>query len=225
MTAGPFAYISTIAGVREVALTGTADLDYWRIRLEGEGLSPFEENGRASLLLTAIASKFRGIPFRELSISVRVGDGGEAFLVQAFNSSRLLAYAEQALFQTPYRLAQLTVDETIPARVEMAGGGRVLFSARMAGKTAPHREASPLYEGPIYLPGGRSVFYARLSGAARIYSFDAPDTILIEPRANEDGLARLVESNFRGKEWLVRAGAIHARSKTYQKNRRLGRTG
>jgi hypothetical protein len=127
--------------------------------------------------------------------------------------------AERIFFQTPYHLAQLTVDETIPARMEMAGDGRVLFSACMAARNAPDREESPLFEGPIYLPGGRNVFYARLSGAARIYSFDALDMVVFEPRANVAVFAQMVESNFRGQGWMVRAGAVHARSRTYQKDR------
>ena len=105
-------YISTITDVREVALAGTADLAYWRERLRGEGLAPLDDDGRASLLLTAIESKFRGIPFRELSISVLLPGGG-AFLAHAFNSSRLLAFAERMDMQD---LRFLAVSVTIQAQ-------------------------------------------------------------------------------------------------------------
>src|SRR5690606_28624144 len=91
----PADYITTITDVREVALWATADLGYWRERLRDEDLLPFDDGGRAALLLTAIDSKFRGISFRELSISVLVGDGRSAFLAHAFSSSRLLAFAER----------------------------------------------------------------------------------------------------------------------------------
>ncbi|RIK14702.1 MAG: hypothetical protein DCC51_15530, partial [Anaerolineae bacterium] len=116
------AYISTITGVREVALTGTADLASWSARLRAMNLVPYNDNGRASLLLTAIEARFRGIPFREMSISVVVSDDGGAnvggaYLAHAFNSSRLLAFAERAFFRTPYHLAVLTATEQLPARI------------------------------------------------------------------------------------------------------------
>jgi hypothetical protein len=217
----PNRFLSTITGVREVALSGTADLPFWRDRLQPEGLAPFVEDGRASLLLTAIESKFRGIPFRELSISIRVSDkggatSGGAFLAHAFNSSRLLALAERVFFRTPYHLANLTVDEN-PTGMAVSVDGRTLFSARMAGKATPAREENALFDGPIYLPGGTKLFYARLSGASGIYHFDSLDTITIDPHATNTIFAQLIESNFRGEAWLVRAGAVHARSKTYRR--------
>lgn len=212
---GSIDYISTITDVREVALSGTADLDYWRERLRGAGLVPYDDDGRASLLLTALESKFRGIPFRELSISVRVGDGDEAYLAHAFNSSRLLAYAERVFFQTPYRLAGLAVDERIPAHMTLSLHGRPLFSARMAAGSMPARSEEPLWEGAIYLPGGEKVFYARLSGAADIYPFTRQDLVDIRPHPEVAIFSQLIESNFAGKEWMVRAGAVHARSVTY----------
>lgn len=215
----PITYISTITDVREVALIGTADLDYWRERLRNEGLEPFDDDGHASLLLTAIGSKFRGIPFRELSISVLVGDGSAAFLAYAFNSSRLLAFAERTFFQTPYEPAGLTVDERVPAQMSVSVGRRTVFSARMAGQGAPGREADALFEGPIYLPGGHSVFYARLSGAGHIYRFDPADTVTINSDGNHAIFDQLIESDFRGKEWLARDGAVHARSRTFKANR------
>jgi hypothetical protein len=217
-------YISTITNVREVALMGAADLPYWRDRLQPEGLTPFVEDGRAALLLTAIESKFRGIPFRELSVSIRVSDedgaaSGGAFLAYAFNSSRLLSLAERILFQTPYHLADLTVDENMPASMAVSVEGRTLFSARMTSSATLAQEENSLFEGPIYLPGGTSLFYARLSGASRIYHFDLLDTVTINPRENDTIFAQLIESNFRGKAWLLRAGAVHVRSKTYRRER------
>ena len=216
-------FISTVTDVREVALAATAELAYWRGKLRAERLVPYEDDGRASLLLTAIESKFRGIPFRELSISVLVSnDGGAtpagAYLAHAYNSSRLLAFAEQIFFQTPYHLAQLTMDERIPARIGMSRDERVLFSARMGDRTAPDGEEDALFDGPIYLPGGRQVFYARLSGRGQRYAFDAADQMTIERSPNDPIFGQLIDSDVKGREWLVRAGAIHARSKTYRRD-------
>ena len=215
-------FISAITGVREVALAATADLAYWRGKLRSEALVPYDDDGRASLLLTAIAAKFRGIPFRELSISVLVSDDGGAtpagaYLAHAYNSSRLLAFAERVLFQTPYHLAQLTMDERLPARMSVSRGERVLFSAQMSDKATPGREEDALFDGPIYLPGGRQVFYARLSGRGQRYAFDAADQMTIQRSPDDPIFGQLLDSDIKGKEWLVRAGAIHARSKTYRR--------
>lgn len=213
---GEPAYISTITGVREVALAGTAGLVYWREQLQAEGLVPLEEDGRASLLLTAIEAKFRGITFRELSISVLLEDGG-AFLAHAFNSSRLLAFAERAFFQTPYHLARLDVDEQLPARMGVAQNGRDLFVARMGSERPPTRREDAVFDGPIYLPGGRKVFFARLSGEGGIFPFDATDSVTMAPGSPETIFSQLLDSGFAGKEWLVRDGAVHARTKTYER--------
>lgn len=217
MTQGnaPPAYITTITDVREVALWATADPDYWREQLRGENLTPFDDGGRAALLLTTIDSKFRGISFRELSISVLVGDGRSAFLVHAFSSSRLLAFAERMLFQTPYQPAQIEMDERIPARMVAAVGGETVFSAHMGARGESGEPADELFEGPIYLPGGRKVFYARLSGAGVRYPFTGDDALEMRPTPAAPVFAHLVESGFAGRAWFVRAGAVHARSNTY----------
>lgn len=213
----PITYISTITAVREVALSGAADLLYWRDQLRPARLVPYDDNGRASLLLTAIESRFRGIPFRELSIAVRVGDGGDAYLAHAFNSSRLLAFAERAFFRTPYHLAELTVDEQIPAQLGVLVGNRALINAQMGPKGAPARREDAVFDGPIYLPGGKDVFFARLSGAADIYLFDPGDTVTFGPQSDVSIITQLTESGFTGTEWLVRSDAVHARSKTFKR--------
>lgn len=206
------AYISTITDVREVALRGTAGLAYWRDCLQREELVPYDEDGRAVLLVTAIESKFRGIPFREMSVSVVLRDGS-AFLVHAFNSSRLLAFAERAFFQTPYHLARLDMDERLPAWMAVEGGAA--FSARMGNRSEPGEPADELFEGAIYLPGGRKMFHARLSGAGVRYPFAADDVLDLRPRPDTPVFTRLVESGFAGQAWLLRAGAVHTRSKTF----------
>ncbi len=211
-------YISTINDVREVALAGTADLVYWRRQVQEEDLTLLDQDGRASLLLTAIEAKFRGIPFRELSISVLLADGG-AFLAHAFNSSRLLAFAERAFFQTPYHLADLTLNEQYPARMAASKAGHTLFTASMGGLRPPQSEQDVVFEGPIYLPDRGLVFYARLSGTAAIYPYEATDTVTFGPRLDEKTVifSQLRRSGFAGREWLVRSGAVHARSKTFKR--------
>lgn len=211
----PITYISTITAVREVALSGAADLLYWRDQLRPARLVPYDDNGRASLLLTAIESRFRGIPFRELSIAVRVGDGGDAYLAHAFNSSRLLAWAERVFFQTPYHLAELAVAERAPAGFSVAAEGQTLFSASMSADVAAAPASETVWQGAIYLPGGGKVFYARLSGPAAVYPWGQADRLTINPPPGENIFRRLVESGFAGREWLVRPAGVHARSRTF----------
>ncbi len=99
----------------------------------------------------------------------------------------------------------------------VSAGSRRLFSARMGARRAPERHEDVVFEGPIYLPGGEKVFFARLSGAADVFAFDSTDLLTIEPGPGTTIFSRLLESGFTGREWLVRAGAVHARSRSYQK--------
>jgi len=211
------AWAAVIAPVREVILAGTADLAHWREQLRPEGLQPAEEAGRAALLITAMAAKFNGLPFRELTIAVQVVEGGGAFLVQAFNSSRLLGWAERWLFRTPYGHAAIELGERAPGHMRVAPGQTTALAARM-GPGATGEQRAEVFAGPIYLPGdgrGRGeMFTARLEGTATIIPFDpARDTLTIDP-AGGPVFSHLVASGFRGQEWRLRGAAIHARSRT-----------
>jgi hypothetical protein len=216
-------YLSTISGVREVALRGAADLAFWRAQLQAAQLEPYDEQGRASLLLTAIDARFRGIPFRELSIAVLVGDGQAGYLAHAFNSSRLLAWAERVFFQTPYHLADLAVNERPPAGFSVSANGQTLMSARLRANAPAARQGDELWEGTLYLPGGQKLYRARLSGPATLYTGDPVDTLTIQPPSGDNILRQLVESGFEGREWLVRPAGAHARSRTFRRERSRAR--
>jgi len=94
-------------GRHQFSLVGGADLAWWTEHLLGEGLFPAVSAGRAQILISGIDSKFMALPFRELVIAAFTTctagsdqrDG--AFLLQAFNSSRLLAWSERTFFSTP----------------------------------------------------------------------------------------------------------------------------
>src|SRR5262245_27736743 len=111
----PIKWVAELAQVREVSLLGTADLAFWKDRLRKESLVPAEKDGKAQLLIVAADSKFMGFRFRELSFSVLVSRPEEglpraaAFLVHAFNSSRLFAFSERVFFSTPYRHGDVRV--------------------------------------------------------------------------------------------------------------------
>jgi hypothetical protein len=219
------AYIATIAPVREVILAGTADLAYWQKRLAPLGLFPHDDGGRAAVTISAIAGRFRGLPFREVSVAVVAGeqDDGRAdaiYLIGAFNSSRPLAWSERTFFRTPYQLAGIRLSQSPAVGAAVTVAGQVVYRAeKRAAPAEPLRREAQEWQGRIYLPPNgarRELFYARLAGPTEVYPFDAADTLTIQPRG--DGVWQwLVESGFGGQEWRVRAAAVHARSRTIRR--------
>jgi len=216
-------YVAVVAPVREVILAGTADLAYWRERLRGEGLHPHGGAGKAGLLISAVASTFRGLPFREFSISVAVSERPNGathdgfYLAHAYNSSRLLAFAERAFFQTPYYPADIRLAAGAPVTVDVRVGGAPVYAAAMATGLGAVRSEDQDWEGRIYLPrrgGERRLFYARLAGPTGVYPFTTADTLAIRPGPDDAALRELAVSGFGGQEWRVRTAATHSRSKT-----------
>jgi len=84
-------YDVEVSPVREVSLFATADWEFWRRRLEPEGVTPAAVDGRAELIIAGASARFKGIRFRELSFSVALcrtpgGPSRDAlFMVRAFN--------------------------------------------------------------------------------------------------------------------------------------------
>lgn len=231
-------WAATLSGVREVSLLGTADLAFWAARLRPQGLAPAAHEGRARVMLIAAKAKFAGVRFRELSVSVfarREGPDGPregAFLVRAFNSSRLFVFSERVFFSTPYEHGHVRVVARTPASIELVRpDGAVAFRAAMAG-AGTTREAAKQgdggWEGPVFLPGkvGRNgdlaagrgkLFFARLSGHTSTYPFVVGcDSLGIHPGSTDGVLADLLASGFIADHWEVRADARHAKSKTYR---------
>ncbi|MFO0811281.1 MAG: hypothetical protein U0746_21845 [Gemmataceae bacterium] len=230
-------YDVEIANVREVSLVGTADLAYWADRLRPAGLHPTVADGRALLLLVAVAARFNGIPFHELSVSVFLsrevgGPGRDAgYLVHAYNSIRFFAWVERTFFRTPYYPASLEVACGPPASFRVSRGGATLLAASMASGRQPTRDGDEYWEAPIYLPGrGREadasrLFHAKLSGRTQTYPFEAgKDVLKLAPESGEPVVALLAESHFAGKEWVVRANATHGKSKTVAREMASGVT-
>lgn len=225
-------YDVQVSNVREVTLRGSADLDFWKKRLVQEGLFPTNASGRANLMICAADARFMGFNFRELSISVLVSrrDGRTehdgAFLAYAFNSIRFFAFVERTLFRTPYHHAGVRVDVGLPALVEITRGGQSLLRMEMSRNEAasarqPSRDEIDGFEGPIFLPGappgkpnqGR-LFFGQLHGQTQAYPFLPTDSVVLQPTADCPVLQWLVDSNFRGEEWLIRRDATHGKSKT-----------
>ena len=227
-------YVAQLAGVGEVSLLGTADSRFWSEELAKQNLCPTERAGRAQLLLSAIDSKFRGIRFQELCISVLAyrhvrgvrRDG--LYLAQAFNSSRLFALVERMWFSTPYQHGKVQVDLPLPAAIELVKDRKTAFRAEM-GADASALSRRPLasgddgWEGPIFLPGKDSrpnarhkMFFAKIAGRTETYPYlQSCDMLTIVPSPGTPILRALVASGFCAQQWIIRESATHARSKTF----------
>ena len=229
-------WAAELAHVREVSLLGTADLAFWKDRLLKEELLPAESDGRAQLLIIAADSKFMGVQFRELSFCVSVSrpdDGTRqdaAYLVRAFNSCRFFAFCERVFFSTPYYHGDVRVSASLPTAMHLVKNGEVVFAAEMGAALPglgrePSRCGEDGWDGPVFLPQGRrrggrqgKLFVARLRGYTRTYAFlPGTDSVAIKASPDSEVLQALRDSHFVAKEWIIRADATHAKSKTYKR--------
>jgi hypothetical protein len=227
-------YVAELKHVREVALVGTADLAFWKDRLRPAGLHPTEIGGGAQIMISAIESRFLGVAFREATISVslsrhRGGSGrGGVFLARAFNSSRCFAFVERACFSSPYLHGSLRIDARLPASIEVSRDDEIALMTRMADVPgrSPSRSGDEDWRGPVFLPSKRGQgagscksFPARVSGATLTYPFSpSEDLVTIRPSRDDTALRSLVESNFAGREWVLREDGSHAKGKTAAMN-------
>ena len=217
--------------VREVSLLGTADLEFWKRWLQNDDLVPLADGGKAQILIIAADSKYMGMPFRELSFSVLVSDTQKdvdaAYLIHAFNSSRLLAFCEQVLFSTPYSHGNVRVSTFQPVSVELRTKAGCLFHAELqTGQREPHCPEEVGWECRIYLPSHRGarqdrckLFFARIRGKTTTYDFlPSQDLLTVSSSINSDVLQALCDSHFVARRWMIREDATHAKSKTYKRS-------
>lgn len=215
-----------VAPVREVTLRGSADLRFWTERLQPEELVPEPDEGRATMLVVAARYSFKLVRAREASICVlvrpREGEepGSSCFLERAFQSVRFFAWVERVFFHTPYFRARIAVDPAFPAAIDLrpAGGGG-LAASMAPGKREPQASGEEGWAGRVHLPRRnpaqpRRVFHARLLGPTREFPFVPEDRLEIRPSPAHPVFRALLDSEFRGKAWVLRDGAIHAKSKT-----------
>ena len=154
-------YVAQVSPVREVAIMGTADSEYWRGPLERAQVSPLEESGRVPILIGATDTRFMGVRFRELTVTVFCRDRRRTlpdgvFLAQAYNSVRWFAWVERNIFSTPYDHGVAEVMIEPAASFQLTIGGTVALRATMSADYASQRAAanaaSDGFAGPVYLP-------------------------------------------------------------------------
>lgn len=216
-------YTAEIDNVREVTLHGTADLDFWQTLLHPHGLLPDSSGGTAHLVISATALVWKGLSFRELIVTVATCTDREQpqpdsfYLAQAFNSSRMLAWMERRLFNTPYTHADIQLNPRAP-RIDVRHGNQPLFSAQMDQPKAASTQRHEDWNGPVFLPGrGGKYFFVVLSGEQTCYPFAAADRLEIASGGDEPVFGWLRQSRFRPTEWRIRTSATHKRSQTYRR--------
>lgn len=218
-------YTAQIAHVREVALCGRADLDFWQTLLHPYALLPDASTGAAQLVISASALVWKGFAFRELIVTIATCTDREQaqpdsfYLAHAFNSSRILAWSERRLFDTPYAHGDIRINTGEPL-IEVRQHSRSLFKAQMAQTKEPSTRRYEAWNGPVFLPAhGGKHFFVALSGEQTIYQFAAgSDIVEIAPGAEHAVCQWLRKSHFTPTEWRIRDDATHARSKTYQRD-------
>jgi hypothetical protein len=223
-------YVAEIDHVHEVSLRGEALVEPWATELAVLNLRAVCAGDCVAMMLSATSARFRGMRFREFSISVlarEVETGAEGwYLAHAFNSSRFFAWVERTMFATPYYFGAIEVNAMAPARVNVTAR-EACIRVSMASNTTervPMRRGPESWEGPLFLPtrtnakaAQRKWFYARLSGDADVYAFaPSKDVVTISPAPQWPALAKLAAADFHGTEWLLRTNAFHAKSRTYE---------
>ena len=230
-------YVAEPKHVREVSLLGTANFEFWRRRLAQESLVPIERNGRARILIMAAEMIYWGVRFTEVSFSVLVcrpenkNQREAAFLVHAFNSCRLFAFCERALFAAPYSHGdcRVLVSPSVSITVTLAGEkvlGADMQSGFPSSPRDPSRSGDDSWEGVVFLPANRRgrraegrVFFARVKGQTQTYSFvPSRDVVSITPSTETEIFQALLESQFAGEAWVVREDATHGKSRSYQRS-------
>jgi hypothetical protein len=222
-------FIVEVQHVKEVTLAAEADLVYWQARLQNTALFPFDNGGKAALMISATELHSMGRCSNEVTIGLVVcerpaADSPDAlYLVQAFNSLRSFAWIERTFFATPYDLGRIRVDNHVPVKVRLEDRAGVMLNLQMKAGTAPLVSRDELWQGKIYLPQLKTdshkpgkYFVAKLGGHTEVYPFSPEtDTLQIFARNEHPVFQWLLESNLMGKEWRIRSDAIHARSKSY----------
>ena len=190
-------------------------------------------------MIVAAALRWRGVRFRELSVSVLVRAGaGDADRRGGLPPAGVEAQADSRGVRAGVLLdAGAARGESVSplpgaASIQLVRGGEIIFAAAMHGDGSADGVREPTgvgeggWSGPVFLPGkaaaapnGRGkLFFARAAGVTETHPFrSGTDTLTIRLPRDCAALAALVESHFVPTEWSVRPDATHSKSKTYRR--------
>lgn len=214
----PVEYVTVVEPVLEVTLICTGDVAPWQQTLSREGLTLPQEQAQIEMVLSAAEMKYMGVKFQEFSISLRIDDT-QALLVYAFNSNRLFAFMERAVFRTPYYFAAIGVNAH---RIQVMNGQQRFFDATLPETASLTHSASELNDFRVWLPsaseqGDKKAHYfnARLEGETKHYAIPPDGAVLAIGAELPAPLRALRSSNPHIKQWYVRDRARHSKSRTF----------
>jgi len=215
-------YAAVINNVHEVTLWGSAKLNFWKEHLKNFDFYPYVENRKAVIIISAINSKFKGIKFSELSVSLKIsfaqnGKGDDGFyLFQAYNNVRLFSFIERKIFKTPYYTGKIILNNNIPPKLTLTANGLVILEFEMGNKKTLNEVKVEQHEFKILLPGNgeKNYFHANLEGMTYSFNFTPNDKIIINE--NAEGVWKLLkESGYTPLTWKIRNDSIHRKTKTF----------
>lgn len=212
----PIDYITVVEPVHEITLIGHIEYDRWKSLFQSEEFYPETQNNRIELVLSAVDSSYMGIRFKEFSVSFRLCKN-EFFLVDAYNSRRLFAWAERNFFATPYYNGHLLIQSH---HLDIRKGKSRLMVASLPESAPVIEENHEVNEWKIWLPkklrkqvNVPHYFHAKLEGHTQYYDV-ASGSINFNKDSGISIFDDLNKSDFVLTHWLIREGAIHSKSKT-----------
>lgn len=217
MTAAPIQFVTSIAPVLEVTVIGTAECAPLIPYLKAEEQAIRHAQDRTAVVISAVDSRYYGMRFQELSISIQLDDS-EFFLAHAYNALPYFAFVERVFFRTPYYTGKTNVDSN---HLRATHDGSLVIEAALAADVTPIRTVDESEQILVRLPKAlrksasrQHYFYARLEGLTEYYPL-TPDAVNIAPDASEPIWKLLRDANFQAVQWRYRAAGRHHKSKTY----------
>lgn len=210
-------YVTVVEPVLEVSLVCQGESAPWHQPLAAEGMTLPPEQEKVELILSGVETRYMGVKFRELSISLRL-DEERVFLVHAFNSNPLFAWAERTVFRTPYYHGALTVT---PRQIRLMDKGQPLLEATLPPTATATHNLEEVNNWQIVLPAAlrkqpdkAHYFKARLEGATQYFALTPQNPSFQMNAALPPSLHPLRASNLIIEKWLVRERARHSKSET-----------
>jgi len=217
-------YAAVIDNVHEVTILGSAKLNFWKAYLKNFDFYPFVDNRKGVIIISAINSKFKGIRFSELSISLKIsfaenGKSNDGFyMLQAYNSNRFFTIVEQKYFKTPYIHGKIILNNIIPPKIKLVAKDITLLEIEMGDNKTLNGVKHEQDEFNIVLPGNleKNCFKANLEGQTFSFDFTSNDKFILNENAG--GAWNLIrESAFKPLMWKIRNNAVHKKSKTFKR--------
>lgn len=215
----PEKYLTVVEPVLEVSVQMVAQAAPWLALLRANDVPVLPTTDTVDLIISGVEGRYWGVMFRELSISVMMGQG-VGYLAHAYNSVRAFAWSERRFFRTPYYYAS-QIDVHQDALV-VTQDDRVLFQATKPMGLPEIYEKNEADIVKIYLPRDLRksddighYFSARLEGLAQYYD-TAYAQVSVFDASGIAALDCLSQSQPKISAWSVRKQAKHSKSATRQ---------